>query len=274
MRNRKHQRGFSTLAVLLYNCLIFTGYGLVAAVVVGTFYFVGRARPAGTVFVACFWLGAWSYTSFWGAGPQKWAMRLAVPACEDDIGRLSKRIETDSVIDESAFLTLENVKNLLMVRELSFVEIKVRPDSESRTRYLHPSEGDLLGIAPRLQEGKVVKLDLGKQGDASCVKSLSDWRRKPESCIRINLLEEPTAQYSVRHSLDNSPMPFAVGNWILFDRTRNVEVARISTYDTSNVAQLGNPATIQEVGALTDCRGAHALIFANLYGPRHSRPAN
>ena len=266
MRGRRRQRGFTTLAVVLYSGLIAAGYAFWALVVAGTFYVAAKLRPVTVILVACFWLWAWSYTSFWGIGPQKWAMRIAVPACEDDIARLPKAIATDGVLDESAFLTLENVESLLMLRKLDFVEVLVQPDPRAGARYLHPSQGDPLRVSRRLVQGQVVKLELGQRGEASCGWATDASRLEAGACIRVNGSDKAMARYSVRHSMDNIPIPAAVGNWILFDRIRGLEVARISTYDSPAQAQLGNPATIEESGALKDCRGAHALFFGRLDG--------
>lgn len=271
LRSKNRQRGFSTLGVFFYSALIFSGYALVSTLVLGTLY-LARRRIWVSLFVALFWLWAWTYTSFWGNGPQKWAMKVATHACEDDIQRLPKKIETESVIDEAAFLKWENVKNLLVLRNLGFVEVRVRRhDGYEKVRYLHPSEGDTLKIANRLKEGEVVRLDIGDRGHEACIDASNNFSLSPGRCIRMRVSTQPTAQYSVHHSFDDVPVSLAVGNWVLVDRFRNREVARISTYDTPGHAQLGNPATIGQSGALKDCRGAHALLFGNLYGSFHAR---
>ncbi|SDP94174.1 hypothetical protein SAMN05216303_1143 [Rhodoferax sp. OV413] len=270
-RNRKHQLGFSSLEIIFYTCIVFAGYGLVAAVVVGSSYLMVKRSPFALIPVVFFWLWTWSYTSFWGIGPQKWAMKIAVPACEEEIKSLPKRVEVDGVMDEGAFLTWQNVTNLLVLRGLGFVEVRVRSDSGGRTHYLHTSETSLNRL---LEEGKVVRFDLGKQGDSSCIQKVESSQFKPDTCIRMNLLDESKARYSVRHSFDNSAIPFAVGNWVLSDNTLNTEIVRISTHDSPTRAQLGNPSTIQKVETLKNCRGPHALLFSTLYGvtrgPEHA----
>jgi hypothetical protein len=272
MQSKRRQRGFSTLGVFFYSALIFSGYALVAILVLGTLYF-SRKQTWVAVVVALFWLWAWSYTSYWGNGPQKWAMKIAVAACKDEISRLPRKIAAESVMDEAAFLTAENVKNLLVLRKLKFVEIRVRRhNGYEHVRYLHPSEGDTFGITSTLQEGSVVRLDLGERADAACLKTPNSLALPPGMCIRMRPSSQPTAQYSVHHTFRDAPIPLAVGNWVLVDRLRNHEVARISTWDTPGHAQLGNPATIGEEGPLDDCRGAHALFFGNLYGSPHARP--
>ena len=222
-----------------------------------------KRSPFALVPVVLFGLWTWSYASFWSNGPQKWSMKIALPACEEEIKSLPTRVEVDGVMDEGASLTWQNVKSLLVLRGLAFVEVRVRSDSWGRTHYLHPSETSQNKL---LEEGRVVRFDLGKQGDSSCIQSVESSRFKPDTCIRMNLLDESKARYSVRHSFDNSAIPFAVGNWVLSDNTLNAEIVRISTHDSPTRVQLGNPETIQEVETLKDCRGPHALLFSTLYG--------
>ena len=262
MRSLKRQRGFSILEIFIYTSIVFSGYGLVAVAIVGSFYLTVRKSPFALVPVTCFWLWAWSYTSFWGNSPQKWAMKIAVPACEEELDGLPKKIEVDGVMDEAASLTWENVKNLLVLRDLGFVEVRVQRESGVRTHYLHPFDTSQNSL---LEEGKVVRLDLGKQGDASCIQMLESSRFKSGTCIRMNLLDQSKARYSVRHSFDNSVIPFPVGNWVLSDHALNIEIARISTYDSPTHAGLGR-STVQEKGTSEDCYAPHAILFTSLYG--------
>lgn len=203
----------------------------------------------------------------------------AVAKCEMERKQLPAAIEVDSFLDTTASLKTSSLIHLLVVRQLSFVEVKLSGNPAEPPRIAVPDAqyDSVWRIKPTAKP--YARIELSQVGDPRCIDPPSEWSSRlqlppflPGTCLAASPVDEPGARHVLALSPEADQARRQFGTWMLTDAKTGESLVRLTTSDTNNSVGSGVSGEVFRPlpeGVINDCRAAHNVIASRFDSPAH-----
>lgn len=170
-------------------------------------------------------------------------------SCENELPLLPTTFVVNSVAETTGSLNSRSIVNLVIFRQLDFVEIKIRSAEAGQKPYIVSNNGITQGWPVALPPAGYAKVQLSDEGNASCIvvptqnsdikNALSVTPLPAGKCLSVTYSPTPTAGHSVRYQVDPKSQYGLLGHYQLVDNKTSAVLAQLSTCENQKRPEFG-----------------------------------